>query len=270
MNEDDQIAEAAKALGLGELLPEVYRDMLQPAARKLGEGLATVAEAVKIALAPLDAGIWGYEQIRQWLSLRVTQIHADRGTTDIAPPPLSIAGPLVLHLVFAKDEPDLKELYASLLASAMDPSNSVAHPAFVTIIQQLTSDEARILRYLASREEKWTCLTSSIADRGKKEPSIERQFSDWCQEAGVTCVQKSDAYLDNLVRLRVLSRVLGNEATYEPAGHNRYGTYGASVANATYEIVEVTAFGWLFLEACIEEPQPNTWFQADGQKPPAD
>ena len=152
MEEEKQIIDAAKALGLGELVPEVYHDMLQPAARQIGDGLATIAKAVRISLAPLEAGIWGYEQIKEWLSIRVTRILADRKTKKIETPPLSIAGPLILQLFFAKNEPDLKELYASLLASTMDSSNTVAHPSFVSIIQQLTSDEAKVLRYLASQQ----------------------------------------------------------------------------------------------------------------------
>ena len=47
MDDEKQIIEAAKALGLGELVPEIYHDMLQPAVRHIGESLATVAKAVK-------------------------------------------------------------------------------------------------------------------------------------------------------------------------------------------------------------------------------
>ena len=74
MDEEKQIIDAAKALGINKLLPEIYHDMLQPAAREVGDGLATIAKTVKMALAPLEAGIWGYEQIKDWLSVRVTSI----------------------------------------------------------------------------------------------------------------------------------------------------------------------------------------------------
>lgn len=257
MDEDKQIIEAAKALGLGELVPEVYRDMLQPAARKVGDGLATIAEAVKISLAPLEAGIWGYERIKQWLSLRVTRILADRETKKIEAPPLSIAGPLVFQLIFAQDEPSLQELYASLLASAMDPRKPVAHPSFVSIIQQLTSDEAKILRRLAQFDEKWPSLSADATGVGPAGPSVSQQFKTWCDQSSVAHPERSDAYLDNLVRLRILHQIVRNEATYEPAGDNRYGTYEASVFNAEYELVELTAFGRLFLDACIEKTGPN-------------
>lgn len=71
--------------------------MLQPAARQIGDGLATVAKAVRISLAPIQAGIWGYEQIKEWLCISVTLILADRKAKKIESPPLSIAGPLILH-----------------------------------------------------------------------------------------------------------------------------------------------------------------------------
>jgi len=57
MEEEKQIIEIAKALGLGELAPEIYHDMLQPATHQIGDGLATIAKTVKISLAPLEAGI---------------------------------------------------------------------------------------------------------------------------------------------------------------------------------------------------------------------
>lgn len=255
MDEPEHMAEAARALGLGALVPEVYRDTLQPAARKLGEGLATVAEAVNISLAPLEASIWGYKKIKQWLSLRVTCIHAERGTPEIVPPPLSIAGPLVLQLFFARDEPDLKELYASLLASAMDARQALVHPSFVSIVQQLTSDEARLLKYIAHRGGEWQRLESNACEVGSVKPSIEQQFRAWCEEAGVANLDGSDAYLDNLVRLRILSHIMGNESSYEPAGNDRYGEYEASVSNAVHEVLELTSYGRLFLDACVENAE---------------
>lgn len=257
MEEEKYIIEAAKALGLSELVPEVYRDMLQPAALQVGDGLATIAKAVKISLAPLEAGIWGYERIKEWLSIRVTRILADRKTKKIAPPPLSIAGPLVFQLIFAKDEPELKELYASLLSSAMDPIESSAHPSFVSIIQQLTSDEAKVLKHIAQSEGKWPSLSEDPVVEGTATESVWLQFKDWCDQAGVTYLDRADAYLDNFIRLRIFGMDIRNDAQFEPAGDNRYGTYDASVSNLEYAFVELTAFGRLFLDACIEKVGPN-------------
>jgi len=260
MEEEKHIIDAAKELGLAELVPEVYRDMLQPAARQVGNGLATIAKAVRISLAPLEAGIWGYGQIKEWLSIRVTRILADRETKRIETPPLSIAGPLVFQLIFARDEPELKELYASLLSSAMDPSKTTVHPSFVSIIQQLTPDEAKILRHIRHMdqiEKDWPSIAEYSAAEGYAKESVSLKFKNWCEKAGVSYLERSDAYMDNLVRLRILHQVIGSDSKYEPDGYNRYGDYEAETSYTEYAYVELTAFGRLFLNACIENIEPN-------------
>ncbi|MBU1055414.1 MAG: DUF4393 domain-containing protein [Proteobacteria bacterium] len=257
MNQEKEIIDAAKALGLGDLIPEVYRDMLQPAVRQVGEGLAVIAKAVKISLAPLEAGVWGYQQIKEWLSFRVTSILAKKQVKKIQAAPFNIAGPLVLQLIFAKDEPDLKNLYASLLATAMDADDNSAHPSFVSIIQQLTPDEAKILQYVAKIDEKWPSLSEDTSVEGYAKDSVDSKFKKWCEEAGVKKLDGSETYMDNLIRLRIFRHVVGNDAKYEPPGYNRHGDYGASVSNTEYELLELTSFGRHFINACIESGKPN-------------
>jgi len=251
MEDEKQIINAAKALGLGELIPEAYCDMLQPAARQVGDGLATIAKAVKISLAPLEAGIWGYEQIKEWLLIRITRILADREIKRIDTPPLSIAGPLVFQLIFAKDETELKELYASLLASAMDSSDSVAHPSFVTIIQQLTSDEAKILMYIAQCHEDWPRISEYEKSEGEAIELVRLKFKSWCERAGVKFLERSDAYMDNLIRLRIFNQVMAGDTKFDP--HDSDDAFPWS----EYMEIELTPFGRLFLDACIEKTEPN-------------
>ncbi|MDT8318619.1 MAG: DUF4393 domain-containing protein [bacterium] len=173
-------------------------------------------------------------------------------------PPLSIAGPLVFQLLFAKDEPELKELYASLLSSAMDPSESAAHPSFVSIIQQLTPDEANILRYIAQIDEDLPSLSENSISEGCAKEAVSFKFEKWCEKAGVAHLDRSDAYMDNLIRLRILHQVIGNDTKYKPEYVDRYGIFDASVSNTEYEIIELIPFGRLFLNACIEKETTNT------------
>lgn len=258
MDEEKRIIEAAKELGLGELVPEIYRDMLQPAAREIGDGLATIAKAVKICLAPLEAGIWGYAQIRDWLSVRVTRIHADRQTKNIKQPPLSIAGPLVFQMIFAKDEPELRELYASLLSSAMDKDNASPHPAFVNIIQQLTPDEAKILRFLANYENEWPHLLGESDTIGDSFYSAQCRFSDnWCGKSDLTYPDRSDAYLDNLIRLRILQMDCHNEVQFTPEGGNEKTIWADHVSACEHTFIQLSDFGRQFLDACIEKSEPQ-------------
>ncbi len=246
MDEKDLI-EVAKGLGIGTLLPTVYADLLSPAARELGEGIATIAKAVKIALAPVEATVWGYERIRAWLCIRVTGLLAERQAKEIRTPPLSIAGPLVIQMLFTSDEPDLREMYAKLLATSMDCTTSDdAHPSFVTIIQQLTPDETRILHHISSLNEEWPCWNGD-----QESYELQSAMRQMCAQAQVTDPVKADIYVENLLRLRIFRHVTSSEAEYWDARDNRYGDYGASVSTHHSEFIEVTSYGKAFLAACV-------------------
>lgn len=248
MTEKKVLSETAEALGLGSLLPAVYNDLLSPAAKELGEGLATIAKAVKISLAPVEATVWGYERIREWLSIRVTSILAERRAKEIQPPPLSVAGPLIIQMLFASEEPDLREMYAKLLATSMDRATSDdAHPSFVALIQQLTPDEARILHHLTTLNREWPSWTGE-----QESGDVQLALREICADAGVADPAKADLYIENLLRLRILSHVTGlTQSRYQPGGHTRHGSYGPSVLTETSEYIELTSYGKALLDACV-------------------
>jgi Abortive infection alpha len=64
----------------------------------------------------------------------------------LATPPPSVAIPAMLGLSYSIDEPDLKEMYLNLLATATDErTQEHAHPSFADIIKQLSPREASLL-----------------------------------------------------------------------------------------------------------------------------
>ncbi|MBA3572004.1 MAG: DUF4393 domain-containing protein [Pyrinomonadaceae bacterium] len=146
MPNDNPVDEVARALGLKELAPQVYTDLLQPATQEVGRNLVTVARSISVALAPLEAAVWGYARIKEWLSAKLTTKLAGRNADDIQTPALVVAGPALLNVSFAANEPHLRDMYANLLATAMDKSVAgKALPSYVHILQQLSPDEARLL-----------------------------------------------------------------------------------------------------------------------------
>lgn len=254
MNESKIIKETVEALGLKSLLPEAYNDLLSPAARELGEGLATIAKGVKISLAPIEATVWGYEKIRDWLSVNVTRILANRKATDITPPPLSVSGPLTLQMVFSSEEPDLREMYAKLLASAMDVRTaSGAHPSFVTLIQQLTADEAKIINYIASLGQDWPNWQGKTDAASGSEKDLWEKMRKICVNAKVSHSEKADIYIENLLRLRLLRHNTSAEAHYQPEGSSHYADWGPHVITDEYEFIELTAYGRAFIDACVSD-----------------
>jgi hypothetical protein len=138
---------------VGQVLPEVYRDTLQPAARETG---SVLGRAVRMALAPVRGLVWTWEHAEAWLERSVEERFERRHVPPerVKSPPPQIAAGVTRGVQAAGPEPDgtLRDMFASLLATAMQSEGAVrAHPAFAEILSQITPDEARLLRVLARR-----------------------------------------------------------------------------------------------------------------------
>lgn len=149
MSEENNIeATINAATGLLKEVP-IYQDSLQPAAKELGVALLTVAKTVNVALAPVSALIWGYDQIKEFAATRLAQKLKDVPEEKIVTPDATVAGPALEALKYTGHKEDLAEMYASLLATAMNAdTRDSAHPSFVEIIKQLSPDEAKLIAYV--------------------------------------------------------------------------------------------------------------------------
>ncbi|MEI7143191.1 DUF4393 domain-containing protein [Pectobacterium brasiliense] len=152
-SENNRVSESINAVtGLVKAIP-IYQDAFQPAARELGKGLAVIAKSINVALAPLGLMVWGYEKIQEQFIPKVAAKLKDTKPEDIITPKPNVAVPAIEALRYTANDESLSDLFAGLLASAMDKNKAdTAHPAFVEIIKQLTSDEAKIVSiFLPSR-----------------------------------------------------------------------------------------------------------------------
>jgi hypothetical protein len=131
------------------VIPKVYEDAAQPAARELGE---TLAGAVRVALSPVTFVVWSYDQVLEFVQPRVEERLArlKAGPQDIRQPAPEVAGPILSALRFPDQDPSLRELYLNLLARAMDGRIPGPHPAFVEVLRQLSPAEARLVPVLAT------------------------------------------------------------------------------------------------------------------------
>lgn len=146
MSEENKVRDVVDAVtGVAKSLP-IYQDVVQPAAQELGKGLQTVAKTVHIALAPVSALVWGYDQIKEFVSTKVADRLKNVPPENIITPKSNVVGPALESLRYIGHESSLSDMYANLIAAAMDKSSaSGAHPAFVDIIKQLTPDEAKLI-----------------------------------------------------------------------------------------------------------------------------
>jgi hypothetical protein len=124
-------------------------------------------------------------------------------------PAAYVAGPLLLSAALAADQSELREMYAKLLASAINASTATdIHPSFVGIISQLTSDEAKLVAAFTSRSI-FPGIRLSISSNGIGEASnaantarvIDPWFSTITSPTKFAYPERLGSYVNNVVRL---------------------------------------------------------------------
>ncbi|MBD5803121.1 hypothetical protein AZOA_25560 [Azoarcus sp. Aa7] len=162
MSEDDKLQTAKSAVELVGALTRIAGDNpdVREAGRELGRAALTVAKCVNNALLPIAAVNYGFQRARDYFSERfgreMMEMASPIPANCVVEPKPSIAGPALQGLAFSHEEPDLKKMYLSLLASAMDGRRAEAvHPAFVEVIRQLTAKEAGLLKFVLSSGNHW-------------------------------------------------------------------------------------------------------------------
>jgi len=264
MSEESKIRDAADAVkGIVEAVP-IYQDALQPAAKEIGKGLETVAKTIHIALAPIAALVWGYGQIREFVTTRVAEKLKAIPQERIKTPSPTVAGPALEALRYTGHEENLRELYANLLATSIDSETAAsAHPAFVDIIKNMAPDEAKIMRFFATRTPYPVVDLKITFKEGGGFKILHRNVSLIGVDAGCDHPQFGANYLDNLSRLGLIEVPFGyqlkDSKAYEPVETNpdvlKLKEQFKDHEKVTFEIdrkkVDVTDLGKQFITACV-------------------
>jgi hypothetical protein len=120
---------------------------LEPAARAYAKRLA-VKEQIRLKIWQPLGRLVGIQ--RDYFEFQFAEDMADRlvdvPEEELTTPRGSLAGPALQGLGFTVEEPELRDMYLNLLATASDRRiASSAHPSFSEVIRQLTPEEARAL-----------------------------------------------------------------------------------------------------------------------------
>ena len=206
MSEENKIRDVVDAVtGVAKVVP-VYQDVVQPAAQELGKALQTVAKTVHVALAPVSALVWGYDQVKEFVSTKVAERLKNVPPENIVTPRPNVAGPALESLRYTGHESSLSDLYANLLAASMDKATAHgAHPAFVEIIKQLTPDEAKLIGLFVREmafpllDVRWEFKNQTAEKSGGKD--VLMNFSLLGVIAQCEFPQLTPTYIDNLCRL---------------------------------------------------------------------
>lgn len=252
--ESNEFTDKAKALNIGAVVPELYKDAVSPAAKEIGKGLQTVAKAANLALKPISGLVWGYEKIEEFVTTELPKKMRGKSADNIITPEPHLAGPLLESLKYTGYKDSLRDMYLNLLATSMDKESATnAHPSFVEVIRQLSSDEAKLLSYFKGVPRYPEIDSEQITAAWYRfEPfeEIKRRFKHSCKAAGLEVPDLYLSYLDNLSRLKITEfRQNSGDILVDASRRGR----DISAKQEINEYLNVTNFGQQFIGACVDE-----------------
>lgn len=244
----------------------IYQDGLQPAVKEIGKALGTVGKTVNIALAPISALVWGYDQIKDFVEIKVGEKLKDIPEEKIITPDETIAGPLLESLRYTGHKEELKEMYANLLASSMNADKADnAHPSFVDIIKNMNMYEARIIQYLAKNNAlPMIHIRQIFSKRNGGGIYINKYLSMITYEIDSLDRNLLPTYYENLMRLKLIDipygRYLSKENIYNDLENDELvlnerkmiDNLDDSKSEIERTYIQLTNFGKLFTVACVD------------------
>ena len=244
---DNSVLDLVK--GVPNILGQIYSDLAQPSVKAVGQALGTVFEFSTSFLLPVKLL---NEKFKLNFKKRITEyeqkleaIPEDK-RCEVHP---QVGTPIIEKLSYTTND-DIADLFTTLLANAsnVDMVNT-AHPSFVTMIERLSPDEARIIKYLKEKDDIQYCDFRGNALKGDGYNTIMEHVNLIPQEVHLSFPNNVNAYLANLVSLGILfdMDVYGFERLKTQFVPN---VYKELVTNDSF--YKVTDFGKLFIQACIK------------------
>lgn len=244
---------------LGELAVKA----LGPSAERLGQ---TLGGAVEVFVCnPLDNWIekWGkkFEEKSKIAKEKIiTKIEAipEDNRKD---PDLSIVGPAIEQMKFVLDKDDLVEMFANLISNSFDSRRGGLHPAYASIISQIDSQDARLIRLLAKSTTALPIVSVDILDSPTKVSPIPGYYSDCnrlLQYEVTTNPYSLETIIDNLERLKIVtlnSKCISFAEEYTKVRQNpQFQKMFENVKNDMRENkyrLELSLFGRFFSMSCV-------------------
>ena len=248
----------ADKTALGELAVKV----LGPSAERFGQTLGTAVET--FICNPLDDWIKKcgerFEQKSKAAKERIITKIEEIPEENRKDPDLSIVGPAIDQMKFDLDKDDLVEMFANLISNSFDSRAYGLHPAFASIISQLNTQDARLLKLLAKSYIALPILSVDVISTNSISP-IPGYYSD-CDRLREYKVETNayslESVIDNLERLKLAklnSKVICFEDEYKRVRENpAFQQMFMNVKNSMRENkfrLELTSFGRIFTMACI-------------------
>lgn len=226
-----------------KLAIEAYKDVLRPSAQEIGSILQNTVKVARFVFAPLDFLAAQQDRWQRFLTKVATKVKEE----NLVEAPAQVVGTIIEGMLYVDDESLIGEMFAQLLADSIDKTKqSVVHPAFPKIIQQLSHDEAVILYYLKRRgytvKQQWDLRNGKIENMR----TIKEDFPI----SSLGYPENIWMYMDHLNSLTV-------GGTWKTQNDEPVYSNGQQVGGITISERKLSDFGKLFAKACVPDDFPN-------------
>ena len=132
--------------------PTLYEDALQPTVQEVGKFVAKIPRAINAAFSGLDKWIlnkeYAVDETKKLLAQKLKNIDPEK----IVEPEPYVAVPAIQAISYSMNSEELRNLYANLLAKAMNSdTKDMVHPSFVEIIKQMSPIDALVFKAIMER-----------------------------------------------------------------------------------------------------------------------
>lgn len=241
-NETDLATAVATELVKQVPIKEAYQDGLSPALQETGSALRDFVKTLRLALAPLQFTAALQDRYVKFLDRSVRQIPEER---RILPAP-QIAGPVLEAIKYEPEDTLITEMYNELLSRAFDRDKAEqAHPAFASLIKQLSMDEAIILKRIyekALKGEHYRYHFTQELDRTANRFHNSKIEVDELPRDNLRLPASVQIYMEHLDKLGLaqINQYKNQEAT---------GTAGVQTGIRVFARYQLTEFGFSFMKA---------------------
>jgi Abortive infection alpha len=235
---------------IAKLLPlsEIYKDLAQPAVRQVGGALESFAKVGRLVLAPIEyLAATQSDRWQKYLKRIAEQVPEERRIEAHT----QVSVPVLEGLRYVDENNIIADLFVNLLARAIDQDRvSEAHPAFASIISQLSSDEAQIIFWL--RKKHYRYRQYSAFNSQQRTFSVRQVIENEFPTDKLIFPENFEVYMDHLHSLNLAG--IWQDGNQEPIieGESAIQT-GVNIKS----YAGLTSFGRMFAQACVPEELPD-------------
>ena len=242
-----------------EAAPEIYEDGLKPTVKETGKTLSLIPKMINAMLSPIWEWVlhkeYNVAKTEKLLQKKLEKIDADK----IVTPEPYVAVPAIQSLQYSMDSEELRDLYANLIAKAMNTdTKDRVHPTFVEIIKQMSPIAALIFKMIYK-----STVNPLIDLKVKKTTGGYQEYANnifWIYEYSYEQVAVS---INNLTRLGLIEipydKHYTHDDVYDSVRNNSHYKEKKEIleklglVEEDKKIISKTELSELFYKICVEE-----------------